>query len=183
MIGRHSEDIHIDIEEDDYKDDDVDSSIEYVNSKGEVVKTTVKEFLKMNMSAAAEGKDETAVQAKDADEGYTNIYAADAVDSDDYIDPNDDGHSYAKTTSLAYGANRVRAVDEDIDSPDSDEYNSDISSDEEDSTSQEKNFVELAKEEGRDLCRHATNDNMKWDEGEQSRIFGYKKLHDENMSE
>lgn len=182
MIGRHSEDIHIDIEEDEYadsKDDDGDSPIEYVNSKGEVVKTTVKDFLKMNMSA--EDKDEKSVQARDADEGYTNIYAND-VDSDDYIDPNDDGHSYAKTTSLAYGANRVRAVDEDIDSPDSDEYNSDVSSDEDD-TNQEKNFVDLAKEEGRNLCRHATNDNMKWDEGEQSRIFGYKKLHDENMSE
>ncbi|SGZ41043.1 uncharacterized protein HGUI_03243 [Hanseniaspora guilliermondii] len=186
MIGRHSEDIHIDIEDDyeDMKEEDVDSSIEYVNSKGEVVKTTVKDFLKMNMSALHdEKKEEKSVKAKDPNEGYTNIYTDDVLDHDDYIDPNDDGHSYAKTTSLAYGANRVRAMDEDIDSPDSDEYNSDISSDEEDINNQEKTFVDLAKEEGRNLCRHATNDNMKWDEGEQSRIFGYKKLHDENMND
>lgn len=196
MMGRHSDDIHIDIQPDDEdeedskisyftdikkEDDDVDSAIEYVNSKGEVVSTTVKEFLKINIAATAEGP----VEVKANDNGYSNIYSGDMIDhEDDYIDPNDDGHSYAKTTSLAYGANRVRALDEEIDSPDSDDYNSDMSSDEEDMEDQQnKNSVDLAKEEGRNLCRHATNDSMKWDEGEQSRIFGYKKLHDENVNE
>lgn len=198
MIGRHSDDIHIDIQPEDDDDDeekidyfadakkeDVDSSIEYVNSRGEVVTTTVKEFLKMNMAASTEEpKQSKAVTSKD-DDNYSHIYSSDMMDDDDYIDPNDDGHSYANTTSsLAYGANRVRALDEEIDSPDSDEYNSDMSSDGEDmEDNQEKSFVDLAKEEGRNLCRQATNDNMNWDEGEQSRIFGYKKLHDENMNE
>ncbi|XBW37515.1 hypothetical protein QEN19_003098 [Hanseniaspora menglaensis] len=255
ILGRHSDDIHIDIEADedeeesgersddedendqkhitklnqklslfdnvdDSENGDVneDSTIEYVNLNGEVVVTTVKEFLKMNSAATInqssadndfkEIKTISNLKKEDSEPFYhkndnndnhnknpinvnhsnDNILMDDS-EEDDYIDPNDDGHSYAKTSSLLYGSKNtlVRAMDS-ITSSDSDEINSsnsdsDNDSDEDNGLSSEthKSTSQIAAEEGRGLCRQMTSDNMKWDESEQQRIFGYKKLHDENL--
>ncbi|KAL6928403.1 hypothetical protein ACO0SA_003142 [Hanseniaspora valbyensis] len=289
MIGRHSDDIHIDLEaedddeeeeeeeEDDDEDrsdldeegseedgdnlnkkfsktkrlekeedededeDDVneDSTIEYVNLNGEVVVTTVKEFLKMNSVASMnnpssendfkeiknisnsksepnqvyvnEEEDEddfdyinNSTLSKDLHHngtmfGNNNEDDDEEDDDDDYIDPNDDGHSYAKINSLIYGNNnKLVAALTDENSSDSDEINSSNSDmsgsdvdDEEDEDDEERRGegiitimetkIIIIIDEGRALCRQKTKDNMKWDEGEQQRIFGYKMLHDESL--
>ena len=316
MIGRHSDDIHIDLEaedddeeeeeddddedrsdldeegseedgdnlnkkfsktkrlekEEEEEEDDVneDSTIEYVNLNGEVVVTTVKEFLKMNSVASMnnpssendfkeiknisnsksepnqvyvnEEEDEddfdyinNSTLSKDLHHngtmfGNNNEDGDEEDDDDDYIDPNDDGHSYAKINSLIYGNNnKLVAALTDENSSDSDEINSSNSDmsgsdvdDEEDeddeerrgggdynnngdkdnnsnnkknnnitnddyyprskkNSSSQKTKEEEEIDEGRALCRQKTKDNMKWDEGEQQRIFGYKMLHDESL--
>ena len=314
MIGRHSDDIHIDLEaedEDDEEDEDddddeeridlgdndseedgdnlnkkssktkrleeeeeddvnEDSTIEYVNLNGEVVVTTVKEFLKMNSVASMNNPssendfkeiknisnsksepNQVYIDDEEEDEDdfdYINNSTLsknlhhngtmlgndngeeEEEDDDDYIDPNDDGHSYAKINSLIYGNNnKLVAALTDENSSDSDEINSSNSDmsgsdvdDEEDeddeerrgggdynnngdkdnnsnnkknnnitnddyyprskkNSSSQKTKEEEEIDEGRALCRQKTKDNMKWDEGEQQRIFGYKMLHDESL--
>lgn len=258
MLGRHSDDIQIDIEaeneddegscersddEDDSdninrntglfgsgsseeqkqatssledEEDDVneDSTIEYVNLSGEVVVTTVKEFLKMNSVASMNNPypDNEFKEIKTISNSKSSSDSEDALDTidtketglsnksellddeDDYIDPNDDGHSYAKVNSLLYGRDTklVRALDDSSDSDEINSSNSDSSSDEDveeeeegfvvkDNLSPHKSKSDIAFEDGRGLCRQMTKDNMKWDESEQQRIFGYKKLHDESL--
>ena len=95
-------------------------------------------------------------------------------DDDDYIDPNDDGLSYAKPGHPLYsdsGKTFSEGTKMDlVDDEDDDVYEDagDLIDDLDDD------------ESGVSLSRQKTSDNMQWDQQEQNRIFGYKRLHNKS---
>lgn len=104
-------------------------------------------------------------------------------DEDDYMDPNDDGQSYAKPnhplysniitptashrpTSALYDTNGVNAAEDDI-SDDSDAELEDLGDTELKTSSAGEDDAEA----GYSLCRSTSKDNLSWDENEQDRLM------------
>lgn len=115
-------------------------------------------------------------------------------DDDDYMDPNDDGQSYAKPNhplysnmlSQSHPNNHLYFDQKDVDLVEDDSDDSD----DESNVSRESTGEEISNEDedededdGYSLCRTSSKDNMTWDSTEQNRIIGmanFNRQHQEH---